>query len=102
MYKFLNVEVPNGGDIIYNSRIGPSVGEALTLQGLIPNMYAKSINNKKNIYALPTTKHIFMVPEEDFFLFKEKIYVFANEPICICALRSTPHKYQSTSDILWK
>ena len=25
MYKFLNVEVTNGGDIVYNFRIGPRV-----------------------------------------------------------------------------
>lgn len=35
MHMFLNVEVSSGGDIIYNSRTGLSVGEVATLRLLV-------------------------------------------------------------------
>ena len=99
MYKFLKVEVTCSGDIIYNSRIGPSVGEVATLQGLVPNVFARLIIEKQDI-SLLATKQFFVVPKEDFFLFKEEIYVSTNGPIRIHALCATPHKHQSTNDIL--
>ena len=74
--------------VIFSITLGlPSVGEAITLRGLVPNVFAKPVNNEKNIYALPTTKHFFVVPEKTSFSLRRKIYIFANEPICIYALR---------------
>ena len=53
------------------------------------------IINKQDI-ALPATRHIFVVPKEEFFLFKEENYFITNEPIHICAFQSTPHKHYFT------
>ena len=76
-YKFLNVKVISGGDIVYNSRTGPSVGEVPTLQGLVPNLFAKVIINKQDI-ALPTTRKFFMVPKEDFFALRKYTSLLMN------------------------
>ena len=58
MHKFLNVELTSGGDIIYNFRTGPSVGEVATLWGLFPNVLARLIIDEQDI-ALPATKLFF-------------------------------------------
>lgn len=59
MYKFLNVEVASGDVIIYNSRIGPSSNNVLAV-------FARLIIGEQDI-AQPATKHIFVMPNEDFF-----------------------------------
>ena len=74
MYKFLNVDVTNVDDIIYNSRTGPSAGEVATLWGLVPNVFSRLIIDKQDISFL-ATKHTFVVPKDNFFLFKEERYI---------------------------
>ena len=70
MYKFLNLDVTSDGDIIYNSKTMPGVGEVATLWGFVLDVFARLIINKQDI-VLPTTKQIFVVPTKYFFLFKE-------------------------------
>ena len=101
MYKFFNVEVTSNGDIIYNSRTRPSVGEVASLQGLVPNAFARLIIDKQDM-AFLTTKYFFVVPKNDLYLFKEERCIHTTEPIHNHSLRSTPHKYQSTINVFWK
>ena len=48
MYKFLNVEVTKGGDIIYNFRTGPNVRKVTTLWCVL-DVFARLIIDKQNI-----------------------------------------------------
>ena len=59
-----------------------------TFQGLLLSVFATLIIDEQDIVLL-APKQIFVVPKEDFFLFKEAKYVSTNEPIHIRALRST-------------
>ena len=97
-YTFLNVKVTRGGGIIYNTRTRPSVQEVTTLQGLVPNMLARLIINKQSI----ATEQIFVMPKEEFSLFKDERYISINKSINVCALESTPHKWQSTNNMISK
>ena len=70
-----------------------------TLWGFVLDVFAMLIIDKQDI-ALPTTKHFFVVPKKHLVLFKEELYIYSNGSICIRALWFSPHKCQSTNDVL--
>lgn len=61
MYKFLNAKVTSGGDIIYNFKTGPCVGEVVALYGLVPHVFDRLINDIQDM-SLLAKKQILWCP----------------------------------------